>query len=138
MAGNEIHGCVLPVMVRIYISGAGDSQGSRLRHALVPLDMAAHIVPVPAVPLCPAVPGREGPHLIKTVRIPRLGYELDIAQNGVKGKTLKQGRLAHGRAVLVAPHDGGQIKAEPVNPVRRNPIAQAVENHLLDNGMIAV
>ena len=125
-------------MVRIYIPGAGDSQGRRLCHALVSLDMAAYVVPVPAVPLCPTVPGRERPHLIKAVRVPRLGYELDIAQNGVKGKALKQGRLAHGRAVLVARHDGGQVKAEPVNPVGRNPITEAVENHLLDNGVIAV
>ena len=118
MAGNEIHGCVLPVMVRIYISGAGDSQGSRLRHALVPLDMAAHIVPVPAVPLCPAVPGREGPHLIKTVRIPCLGYELDIAQNGVKGKTLKQGSLLMGapsslRAMMEPDQSGTRQSGRP-------------------------
>ena len=138
MAGNKIHGSVLPVTVRIDIPGTGDAQGGCLGHAPVSLDMAAHVVPVPAVPLRPPVPGRESAHLVKSVCIPGLGYELYIAQNGVKGKGLKQGRLAHGSAVLAASHNGSQVKTEPVNPVGRDPVAQAVDNHLLHNGVIAV
>lgn len=138
MAGDEIRGCVLPVMVHTYIPGADDSQGNRLRHTLAPLGMTAHITPVPIIPLCPAVPGRESLHLVKIVHIPCLGYELDVSQSGAEDKVLKQGRLVHGRTALVVPHDGGQTEAEPINPVRRNPMAQAVENRLLSNGMIAV
>ena len=36
------------------------------------------------------------------------------------------------------PQDAGQVKAEAVYPVVHRPVAQAFQNHLLDNGVIAV
>ena len=138
VAGDEVHRGVLPPGGAVDVPGAHHPLRRRLGAALVPLEVAAYVVPVAPVPLRPAVPGREGAHLVEPPGVPRLGDELHVPQDGVKGHGLEQGRLVHGGAVLVAPEYGGQIEPEPVHPVGGDPVAQAVHNHLVDHGVVAV
>ena len=49
-----------------------------------------------------------------------------------------RGGLVHGGAVLVAPQDGGQVEAEAADVVGGDPVAQAADNHLVDNRVVAV
>ena len=138
MAGDKVHRGVVPPLIAVDVRGAGQPQGGPLGEALVPLEVAADIVPIAAIPLRPPIPGGEGAHLIQPARVPGLGDELHVAQNGVEGQGLEQGGIAHGGTVLAAAQDGGQIEAEAVDAVGGHPVAQAVQNHLPDDGVVAV
>ena len=139
MAGDEIdRGIAAAVHRVIQIRGAGHALGSGARHACIAFQETAHVVPVASIPLCPPLPGREGADLVETASVPGLCDQLDVAQDGIKGKVAQERGLVHGDSVFVAPEDGGEVKAEPVHTVFDDPVAQAVQDHLLDYGMIAV
>ena len=95
VAGEEVHRGVPAGGRVIDVPGAGEAQGGGLGHSPVPLEVAAHVVPVAAVPLGQPVPGGEGAHLIEPAGVPGFGDELHIAQDGVEGQGLEQIGRAH-------------------------------------------
>ena len=138
MTGDEVHRGVLPLSGLVDVPGAHDPQSGGLGAARVAFEIAAHIVPVAAVPLRPAVPGGEAAHLVEPAGVPGLGDELHVPQDGVEGHGLEQGGLVHGAAVLVPPQDGGQVEAETADVVGGDPVAQAVDDHLVYDGVVTV
>ena len=138
MAGNEVDGGVFPALGGVHILRTDQPHGGGLSQPPVPLQVPAHVVPIAAVPLRPAVPGGERTHLIQSAGVPGLGNELYVSQNGVERQRLEQRRLFHGTAVLVPAQDGRKVEPEAVHPVVGHPIAQTVQNHLVDNGVVAV
>ena len=138
MAGDEVHGGVFALPGLVDIPGAHHPEGGGLGAARVPLEVAAHVVPVAAVPLRPAVPGGEAAHLVEPPGVPGLGDELHVPQDGVEGHGLEEGGFVHRAAVLVPAQDRGQVKAEAADMVGGHPVAQAVDDHLVDNGVVAV
>ena len=139
MAGQEVHGRALPPLQRIvHVPGAGDPGDGRPRQAPVPLQEAPHVVPVSAVPFRPSAERRETPHLVEPHRVPGLRNQLHLAQDGIMGNLLDDGRLGHGLAVLVPCQYGGQVEAEPVHPVLCHPVAQAVDDEPAGHRVVAV
>ena len=139
MAVEEIDGSVLlPYIIRVDVRGSGHPVAGRVGQVQIAPQVIPHIVPVAPVPFRPAVPGREGAHLIEPAGIPGFGDQLDIRQDGVTGQLLQHGRVLQGRTVLIPSQDRGQIKAEAVHMVGGRPVAQAFQDQLLDHGMGAV
>ncbi len=139
MAGQEIdrraraaHGRV------VQVGRPHDAADRRLRQPAVALEEGAQVVAVFAVPFRPAVPGRERADLVQPARVPGLRDQLDVAEDGVERQALQQRGLVHRRAVLVPPQDRGQVEPETVHAVVDHPVAQAVQDHLLHDGMVAV
>ena len=139
MAVEEIDGSVLiPHIIRVEVRRAGHPVAGRVGQRQVAPQVIPHIIPVAPVPFRPAVPGREGAHLIEPAGVPGLRDQLDIRQDGVTGQLLQHGRVLQGRTVLIPSQDRGQIKAEAVHMVGGRPVAQAFQDQLLDHGMGAV
>ena len=139
VAGQEVDGSIAAAVDRIIqIRGTGHSLCGDPRHLAVPLQETPHIIPVASVPFRPAFPGRERTHLIESAGIPGLGNELDISKDRIEGQTPQQRRLIQGSAVITAPEDGRQIEPETVHPVVRHPVAETVEDQLLNDRVITV
>ena len=109
-----------------------------MRHTVITLEIAAYVVPVSAVPFCPAVPGRECTDLIESVCVPRFCDQFDVAEDRVKSKRLEKRGITHWSAVFITSEDGGKVKTKTINPVSIYPIAQAVQDHLTYDRMVAV
>ncbi len=78
------------------------------------------------------------PHLVRATGVPCLGDELGAVQDRVLGDTLDQGRVRQHIAFLVAPEDRCEVEAEPVDVHDRDPVAQAVEDEIAHDGVVAV
>ena len=139
MAVKEIDGSVLiPHIFRVEVRRAGHPVAGRAGQRQVAPQVIPHIIPVASVPFRPAVPGREGTHLIESAGVPGLRDQLDIRQNGIAGQLLQHGRILQRRTVLIPSQDRGQVKTEAVHMVGGRPVAQAFQDQLLDHGMGAV
>ncbi len=139
MAGQEIHrGRNAAVFRIIQISRTGNAGNRRSGHPLVSFEEAAHIVPVPPVPLRPAPVRRETSHLIQTARIPGLGNQLHLPKHRVAGDFLQDRRVRHRCSVLIPRQNRREIKPETVHAVGSHPIPQTVNDKLAHGGMIAV
>ena len=60
------------------------------------------------------------------------------ASSGVRLDVPEHGRRRHGVAGRIAREDRGEIEPEAVNMHLADPIAQAIDNHPANNGMIGV
>ena len=138
MTGNEIHGCIVTDRRVIYVAGSCNTEGGRACRAFISFQIPSDIVPVASIPLRPTVPGRKLPHLVQSSCVPCFCNQLHIPQDRVKCQLLQERRLFHGGSVLIAPQDRRQVKAEPIHPVSRYPVAQAAYDQLLHNGMVTV
>ena len=122
----------------VKVCGAGQPFGGLRRVPVIPLEEITQGIPVFAVPLGPAVIGREIADLIEPARVPGLGDQLGGPEDGIIRQTLQQGRVLHGNAVLVTAQDTGQVKTEAVHMVFGDPVFETVDDELPDNGVIAV
>ena len=139
VAGQEVDGGIQSAVDGIIqIRRTDDPLCGDGRAAGIPFQEPAHIVPVPSVPFRPAFPGREGADLIEAAGIPCFRDQLYISKDGIKSQATQKRRLVHGGAVLVAAQDGRKVEPETVDPVLGGPVAQTVQDHLLDNRMVAV
>ena len=138
MAGKEVDRSVGSVLGVVNVPGACNTLSSNPPHTVIPFQKIAQIIPVPAVPLRPAIPGRKGSHLIQPARIPGLGNQLHTPQNRIKGKALQKRGLTHGGAVLIPSKDSCKIETETVHVIGCGPVTQTLQNHLMDNGMVTV
>ena len=123
---------------RVEVGRADDALLDVGEHPFVALQEPAHAVAELSVPLGPPSPRGERAHLIESACVPRLGYELGLAENGVVGERFQQRGVRHGVALLVAPQDGCQVEAEAVDVVVGDPVPQALDNHVAHVGVVAV
>ncbi len=90
-----------------------------------------------AVPLGPTLVG-ERADLVGAGGVPRFGDDLRIGEHRVFGDQLDHRRVRHELALPVAAEDRGQIEAEAIDVVVVYPVAQAMEDHLAHDRVIAV
>ena len=137
VGGDEVHrgpAAAAPVQVRRARDPGGDlADGSRLA-----LDVLAHHVAVLPVPFSPSAVVGEVPDLVQAPGVPGLRDQLAVAQYGVEGQLLEDGRVGQRRAVLGAVEDRRQVEPEAVNVVLGRPVAQAVEHEVAHHRMVAV
>ena len=146
MAGEEVHaGIVARVIVvvvgieaAVEVAGAGDAPGGLPGVPVISLQISPQGIPVASVPLRPALAGGELPHLVEPACVPGLRDQLHVPQDRVGGQKLQQRRVVQGRAVLMPPQDAGQVEAEAVDAVAHRPVAQAFQDQLADDGVVAV
>ena len=108
------------------------------RHAGVAAHEAAHVVAELAVPLGPALTGGERAHLVEAGGVPGLGDELGVGEHRILGDALEHRRVGQHLAVLAAAEDRGEVEAEAVDVHLRHPVAQAVDDQLADDRVVAV
>ena len=135
---DEVDAVVRPAAAGLVeVAGAGEARGHRAGHAVVAAPEAADVVAVVAVPLGPALVG-ERADLVGAGGVPRFGDDLRVGEHRVFGDQLDQRRVRHELAVPVAAEDRRQVEAEAVDVVVVHPVAQAVEDHLADDRVVAV
>lgn len=89
--------CYAPIVDMVEVCRACDPGSKGTLDASVPLDEAAHIISVLAVPLTPYIPVGKAPHLVQTTTVPGLCYELYLQQwqqrrhSSIKHSSLLQG-----------------------------------------------
>ena len=57
---------------------------------------------------------------------------------GFSAISARSGRVPHDLAVFVAPHDGGEVEAEPVDVHLHDPVDETVDDKLAHHGVVAV
>ena len=104
----------------------------------ITLDEPAQAVPVFSVPFRPAVPGGKITHLIEAARVPGFRDQFGAAQDSVVGQGVDERGIHHGIAFLIPGQDGCQIEAEAVDMIGGYPVAQAVQDVIADDRLVAV
>ena len=127
----------LPSAGLVQVARAGQPRGQQADHVRIAPPEAAQVVAVVAVPFGPAQ-AAERAHLIAAGGVPRLGDDLRVGQQRVFGDRLDHRRIGHQLAVAVAAEDRRQIEAEAVDVIVVDPVAEAMEDHLADDRMVAV
>ena len=115
---------------------AGDAGGQLAGDAGVALDQLAHRVAELAVPLGPAAVGERPEPVLADA--PGLGDQLDPREDRVGLDLVDDRRLPLLLLVDVDGEDRRQVEAEAVDVHLGHPVAQAVEDELADDRVVAV
>ncbi len=127
----------LPLLVPVERRAADHAVGKALDRAVVATEEAADIIAKSPVPFLPAVPD-EGADLVHAGRVPRLRDELGPRQCRVRFDVPEDRRARHHVARLVPLQDGRQIESKAIHVHRFDPVAETIEDHPPNDGMIGV
>src|SRR6476646_8333139 len=138
MAGHKVNTLFhLALLVRIDLGASEYPVGKACDHPLLASEEASDIVAKSSVPLFPTVTD-ETPHLVKASSIPGFSDELCTREHWVRLDIPQYGWRRHSVSGRIAREDRSQVEAEAVNMHLADPIAQAVDDHPADNGMIGI
>ena len=134
MGGDEIDSARGRLAVLKQIGRAGEPRRQFADHARIAAPEFARRVAELVVPLAPA--GGKAPDLIAArADVPRLGDQLEVAQQRVLRDGREQGRVRV-EAFRAAAERGGEVEAEAVNSAVKRPGAQGVHRKAQRRGMI--
>ena len=131
---DALEGRLAGPVVEVGAAAQARGEGAQRRGAAPEI---ADVVAVLAVPLAPARV-RERAHLVGAGRVPGFGDDLHAAQHRIVGDLLDDGRIRQQLAVAAAREDGGEVEAEAVHAQVQHPVAQAVQDEVAHDGMVAV
>ena len=137
VAGHEIDGRGL-LSVLVHVGRTLDAVNELRPRGRITPDKISDAVPKMAVPLSPLIRSREGTDLVESGSVPCLRNQLSLGQNRVVSKGFQKRRALHRLSVLIARENRGLIKSEAVHMIIDHPVAQAVQDMLANNDVVAV
>ena len=81
---------------------------------------------------------REAADLVEPGRVPRFGDQLRVGEDAVLGDLLDDRRIEQHVPLRVAAEDGGEVESQPVDVHVRDPVLEAAEDDVADDGVVAV
>src|SRR4030095_1791672 len=134
----EVHACLcFALFVAIDLVPAKQPVRETAQRAMVTAEEAPYVITKVSIPLLPAVSNKTA-NLVQSGGVPRFSDHLCPSKIWIRFNIPEDRGIRHHAAAGIARENRGEIKTETIHMHLFNPIADAIQDHPANDGMIGI